>query len=147
MDSAEKLLVHECLSEIRAGIAANMSAKGVNASGRTVRSMEIVDEPSGATLYGRAFFATLETGRRPGKWPPREKIYRWSIDKKIAFRDDRQRRAFSFLTARKIGREGTELYREGGRKDIFTDVIDRELAKLEGRIQGMYMAKVERILR
>ena len=146
MDAAEMRLIHECLSNIQIGIGNNIRTKGLNASGYTVRSMVIVDDAEGATLYGRAFFAVLETGRRPGKWPPRERIYRWSIEKKLAFRDDRQRQAFAYLTARKIGRFGTKTYRDGGRKDIFTDVISAEVEKLENKVYAFYVAKVERVL-
>lgn len=141
MDEADKALVHECLEEIRSDIGRNILDKGLNASGATIRSMEIVDEADGATLYGRAYFSALETGRKPGKMPPSSRIYRWTFDKRLAFRDERERKSFAYLTARKIGREGTQTYRDGGRTDIFTEVIERRVSEFEARLVALYRVR------
>jgi hypothetical protein len=69
----------------------------------------------------------MERGRGPFKGGAErglsERLYSWSKLKGISFQTDTQRWAFSYALARKINKEGTRLFKQGGRQDIYTPVV------------------------
>jgi len=71
------------LEVLKDKIAANIHSEGKNASGKTIESMQVLETDKGAKLIGRSFFGVLETGRKPGKRPPYENIYQWTLDKPV----------------------------------------------------------------
>lgn len=74
-------------------------------------------------MPGRSFnyIMTLETGRKPGKQPPTGPILQWIQQRGINPTDISQE-SLAFLIARKIGREGSLLYRLGGKSGIISEV-------------------------
>lgn len=120
-------------------IQSNLSTTGTNASGRTSESLEYTVENGELTIYGRRYFEGVEIGRPAGRVPYRfgDIIYQWAKDKGIVSQfgsTDREQRSVSWAIAQFIKKNGTSLYRKGGREDIFTSVIDDELPKLEDMI-------------
>jgi hypothetical protein len=94
-------------------------------------------------MYGRKYFAALETGSAPWKkqykHPPRpfvETIAKWMDDKGIEG-------VSAYLVARKIMREGSALYRLVGppSKRIFTPVME----DIEQRIDAQLSSILETI--
>lgn len=138
--------VLDTLERVRQRIDANITDTGTRASGRTQESMHIVTTMSGAMLVGRQYFQSVETGRPAGAVPMnfRDIIKQWLIDKGIAVRilryktnrkhkyteEERSLNAAAGAIAHTIAMIGTSLYRNGGRKDIYTNVIDEEVAKM-----------------
>jgi hypothetical protein len=91
-----------------------------------------------ATLYGRKYFAALETGSKPWakqyKHPPKpfvETIAEWMKDKGITG-------VSAYLVARKIMQEGSSLYRSGGRNDIFTPAMQDAERKIDEQISALF---------
>lgn len=111
------------------------------ASGRTRDSIRVevvggISEVTGM-IWGRKYFAALETGSKPWKkqynHPPKpfvETIRQWMDDKGIE--------GSAYLTARKIMREGTSLYRQGGRKDVFTPVMETIEEEIQEEISNIF---------
>jgi hypothetical protein len=104
----------------------NMSTAGQNATGETANSLRIEIKQEGLkykfSLYGRAFFNTVQTGRRPtpNKKPSREMINRitaWVNARGIDI-------TAVWAIATKIQQEGTKLWQSGGRSDIIDPAID-----------------------
>jgi hypothetical protein len=94
------------------------------------------DESTGQTLtvYGWKYFENVEKGIPPLiKFAPlkpanplvRVQLYNWSIRKGLQFETDSKRKQFAWLLRRKILNEGTQLFRSGGRSDIYTPEIDK----------------------
>jgi hypothetical protein len=112
------------LTECHKSITANQISAGQIASGRT-SSMWSVENVSiaGGQLWGFGFYRVWETGRKPGKWPPRNVIQSW-VEQKLG-KTGPEARSLAFLIARKIGTEGSSLFRKGGRKDIFTPPFEK----------------------
>ena len=115
---------------------------GQVASGKTARSLkaEVVSDASSVTgtMYGRKYFASLETGSQPWKkqykHPPRpfvDTIQRWMDDKGIEG-------VSAYLVARKIMREGSQLYRQGGRDDIFTPAMSTIEATISEKVSSLF---------
>lgn len=120
-------------------IKSNLDTTGTTASGRTKDSIEVVAIDGELTIYGRRFFEGVETGRPAGKIPYRFQyiIRQWMSDKAIEDQfgqKEWQKRNAAYLIAQKIKDSGTQLYRDGGRSDIFSNVITEMLPELEEKL-------------
>ena len=140
-----EVMLQEVFEQAKRDIIANHERAGQVASGKTRDSLsvEVVSDTTSATatMYGRKYFAALETGSAPWKklykHPPRpfvETIAKWMDDKGIDG-------VSAYLVARKIMREGSKLYRDGGRQDIFTPVME----DIEERIDAQLSSILETI--
>jgi hypothetical protein len=135
-------MMREVFEQMRQDIIARHEQAGQVASGRTRDSLrsEIVPGMSSvtATLYGRKYFAALETGSKPWakqyQHPPKpfvETIAEWMKDKGITG-------VSAYLVARKIMQEGSSLYRSGGRNDIFTPAMQDAERKIDEQISALF---------
>lgn len=104
-------------------IQSNITSSGQNASGRTSNSLKsTVSESDGITrlvIDAARHFTVLETGRKPGKMPPVGAIQQWIVDKPLD-----ERKGLAWAISKVIARDGTKLFQEGGRKDIFSNVLN-----------------------
>ncbi len=149
------------LEELKKRIIAHHLAAGQKASGRTIASLYVeVSEDSG-TLYGRSPFGTLETGRKPGKVPRDFQgiIRQWMKDKGIVappipYKTSRPHKytpqergelSMSYLIARKIRRDGTRLFRQGGRADIYSNEIPAVTREIGNKLLELMRTKIESI--
>jgi len=89
----------------------------------------------GLKITAAPFFRVVETGRGPtrenyerGETTLLEAIKQWTKAKGI---DE----GLAYAITKKIHKEGTKLYKAGGRKDVFSNVItDRAIQKLENSV-------------
>ena len=112
--------------ELINNLRANLGSTGTNATLKTSQSLRIevnVDGLKvGMKLFGRAFFNTVETGRRPtpGKKPSKEFIE--NLKPWLAARGIDESAVWAIAT--KINKQGTNLFRAGGREDIIQPAVD-----------------------
>lgn len=137
--------VTERLEALRQEIVANIEQKGITASGRTQRSLQVVQYNGGAKLIAaagdRAPLETLEIGREGGKVPRgfTDILMQWSKDKNLFFESDKDRRRFAFLLGRRIAKGNTE-YPLGGTmrhyraENVYTDAVQRATEDIKGII-------------
>lgn len=155
---ASRRLVAEELGDLLLRIEANIISTGSNASGRTIRSMEVITEDDYAALVGRKFFGTLETGRRAGLIPYGFSgiIYQWMIDKGVhatpyRYKDGRMEkqehadRGMASAIAWKIAREGSKLHREGGRADVYSQEIPRTVERIREKMMSLVETELQSI--
>lgn len=161
MNGAASVILTEELEALKKRIIAQHFGAGQKASGRTAASLRVEVTEEEGTLYVRSPFGTLETGRKPGKAPQgfQTIIRKWMADKginaePIPYKTDRPHKytpqergnlSLSYLIARKIRREGTSLFRKGGRADIYSNVIPEATERIKGRIVGLLKLDVENI--
>lgn len=109
-------------------IQQNLAATGSNASGQTSRSVRFTLTQEGDIIKfqitGRPFFMTVETGRKatPSYKPSKafvDRIQEWMKAKGLPGK--------AYAIAAAIHKKGTELHRQGGRKDIVSNVINESL--------------------
>lgn len=106
---------------------ANLGSSGQNATNQTSQSLRIQITQEGSKykmqLFGRPFFMTVQTGRRPtpDKKPSREMIE--NLLPWIAARGIDESAVWAIAT--KINQRGTELWRAGGRTDIVDPAVDQ----------------------
>lgn len=135
-------MLTEVFEQAKRDIIANHERAGQVASGKTRDSLsvEVTSDTTSATatMYGRKYFAALETGSAPWKkqykHPPKpfvETIAKWMVDKGIEG-------VSAYLVARKIMREGSKLYRDGGRQDIFTPVMSDIEERIDAELSSIF---------
>lgn len=143
-------MLREVFEQVRQDIIARHERAGQVASGKTRDSLrsEVVPGISSvtATLYGRKYFAALETGSKPWekkyKHPPRrfvDTIAQWMSDKGITG-------VSAYLVARKIMNEGSSLYRSGGREDIFTPAMKEAEQRIDEEISALFESIIQKTL-
>ena len=121
-------------------IKRNLDDSGTTATGKSKDSLryEITEEGNKVvlTVFGKPYFAVVETGRKPtpDKKPSRAMID--NIKEWIAARGEPESMAWAVAT--KINKEGTKLWQQGGRTDIYTDLK-------EGFADRIFMEAVENI--
>lgn len=150
-----KSILYRALHEAKIKIQQNLETTGTNASGRTSRSLEVVVDDTSGTLFGRQAFGTVETGRRAGRVPYgfTDIIYQWMQDKGVHADITGRRsqesadRSMAYLIARKIAREGSKLYREGGRVDIYSNVLPVTIEQVKRETTNVYIININSILR
>lgn len=146
------------LGDMMAGIKHNSTMAGQVATGKTLRSLHYVVEPAmdgsvSGTLFGRAFFGTLETGRGPARrkgtasdraaWQAQLKEWcRIRGFPAAGLSDAQYERAATFLRWY-INKHGDRLYRRGGRKDIFTPEVATFKSRLKEALYTLSNATIE----
>lgn len=137
-------LVSSELEALKQRIIENHRSAGQVASGRTIASLKVEITEDGGVLWGRSPFGTLETGRKPGKVPAGfwKIIRQWMDDKGIQVEKPD---SFAYLVARKIAREGTQLFRNGGRSDIYSPEVKDTVERVSDGIGILFGSEVEHI--
>ena len=137
-------LVASELEALKQRIIENHRNAGQVASGRTIASLKVEITEDGGVLWGRSAFGTLETGRKGGKvtagfW---KIIRQWMDDKGIQVEKPD---SFAYLVARKIAKEGTQLFRNGGRSDIYSPEVKDTVDRVSDGIGILFGSEVEHI--
>lgn len=119
---AEKVLQRE-MESLEADIKKRHKDLGMVASGRWIETFDIQVVGLSAKLLAEDYTEYLTQGRGPGRFPPIDPIRKWVEDKGIAALDPSiSVSSLAFLIARKIAREGTEYFKQGG-TDLLEAVI------------------------
>lgn len=161
MEILPRNILREELEALRLSIISNHLRAGQKASGRTAESLYVeVDEEEGV-LYGRKAFGVLETGRKGGRVPRnfQDIILQWMRDKGIVAApipystnrphkytpEQRGMMRLSYFIAKKIRTEGTRLFRQGGRDDIYSREIDSTVERVSNRMLKAVIMEIEHI--
>lgn len=137
-------LVADELEQLKGRIIGNMRSAGEVASGRTIRSLQVISDDDGAALISAQDmpFGVLETGRRGGKVPYMFSsiIYDWMQAKGVhgTIRgngtQEKADRSMAYAISRNIAQHGSSLFRRGGRSDIYSNEIPSTVAHIVSRI-------------
>lgn len=160
-------IVGDELELLKQRIISNIVASGQVASGQTIASLYVEERADGGALkfHGQMPFGVLETGRKPGRVPYgfRDIIYRWMQDKGVHAtpipykrpglhkysEQERGDRSLAGAIAHVIAKGservpygGTKLYRDGGRKDIYSNEIPVTVANIRSKMLAVMNAEV-----
>ena len=118
--SIEEILRSE-FEDIKKEMSEKHIALGMKASGNWLESLAVYATDTSVRLEGERYTEQLVSGRKPGSFPPIDAIKQWILDKGIMneIEGDITVSSLAFLIARKIKREGTEYFKQGG-----TDLVD-----------------------
>jgi hypothetical protein len=122
--------IAQILLQAREQIRANMAAKGINASGRTSASLQVVQRGSKIALIKaegqNAPFGTLQYGRAGGR-VPRGFFYiiqQWTRDKGFNFENEKHRNAFTAYVVNKVKTKGTNRH-ETPNTQVYSEPIKK----------------------
>lgn len=151
LNDSELSRLYRLMSQFKLQIRSQMILQKKFVTGRTWNSIEPYAYQSSSSIdagirspLAIALFTT-ETGRGPGRVPYNFKdiLYKWSLDKGISFKSNKDRARFSYLTARKIMRSGTTQFRKGAIDSIFT----KPWESYENKIDDIIHESIERNVR
>lgn len=159
---AARLIVTEELQRARQLIINHIRANGQNASGRTIKSLHVEANEEEGVLYGHRPFGILETGRKAGKVPYsfRSIILQWMKDKGLhaapipyvrdgAHKYTPQERgdlSMAGAIAYTIKTKGSRLHRQGGRADVYSNVVPQTLERVRSRLISLINTQFEHII-
>lgn len=146
----ERHVITDELQRLAQRISDNIERNGQRASGKTQASLEVVDDGDAVALLGRKAFGTLERGVPPLGDKIRLRsfagiLYRWAHDKGISFEDDRERWSFAFAVAKKIKKDGTQLFRDKGRTDVYSNEIPKTINNIARKLADEVVLRIESI--
>ena len=143
-DEIRQILLEE-LTALRKRIIENMGKAEQIVTGKTRDSLVVkaTEQASGAygVLTGRQAFAALETGSRPWSRPPK-RVPKFFADLIGEWIDKRGLSLNKWAVARTIISEGSKLYREGGRSDIYSPELQKTIDRIGDRILDQYSVLV-----
>jgi hypothetical protein len=123
-------------------IIQNMEATGAIATGATSNSLRWTANGTTLEIYGGKAFIWMETGRGPtkpgassgeGDETLREKLEKWIKARGIET-EEKKIKSMSYALSKKIHEEGTALYRSGGVRLIYSNVITPRRMKALGSL-------------
>ena len=142
----EKALT-DCVNEIKR----RSTQAGQVATGRTLRALEVRVRNEGAAIigeiWGRPFTGALETGSRPARrrgTAAERKAMVANMKEWCRIRGltdgmtDRQAENFARWLSWYIKRNGSALFRKGGRRDIITPAVEATKNELAERLGAYY---------
>ena len=110
----------EFLTELKEEFIAYLAANNRNATGKSSASLQVIPTDTGGQLVGGNWIYYTFTGRAPGQMPPISAIIDWLNARGLP-------RAMAWNVAKKIAREGTDLFQQGGRNNnAFTEILTQE---------------------
>lgn len=120
-------IISQEMESIKKEIIERYEALGMRASGQFATETTIEDRGKKHFVVAPAYASQLIKGRKPGTMPPVKAIEQWIRDKGIAARasSDISVTSLAYLIARKIQREGTTYFKQGG-TDLLESVITPE---------------------
>jgi len=101
--------ISELLNDVRKAYIEDQEAKGIRSSGASAKSIRTEAKPTTGTVVGAKYFFQQKHGRKPGKFPTVEDIINWIRAKGIQ-PNDISERSLAFIIARKIAKQGTDIY-------------------------------------
>ena len=118
---------------------------GLNASGEWLENLNTRVEAQKGIINGRKYSEQLVWGRRPGKRPPISALEKW-VQVKLGL-SGAEAKGAAFAIAKKIEREGTEIYKKGG-----TDLLEvlnkpETIKKINEKLAGLMKVEVELYLK
>lgn len=135
-EEIRQILLEE-LEDLRRRIIENMGKADQIVSGKTRDSMQVSVQGNAGVLTGRQAFATLETGSRPWSRKPK-RTPRWFADLIGEWIEDKGLDLNKWAVAHTIIHEGSKLYREGGRADVYSPELQPTIDRIGERILGQY---------
>jgi len=145
-----EIIVRTFAEGVIKGIQDNIRNKQVtsfgamNASGKMADSLGYSFDGKTLRIFSsEKFFTVLETGRKPGKAPPISVVEKWLDDKPVALQGI-TKRSLAYLIARKIGKQGTKLFQQGGKSGVISDYTNAAYIK-ENLTDKLFQAVVQSV--
>jgi len=138
MKSDSQILQNE-FESLKADLVAKHIELGMPASGKWERELSVEVTRLKAIIYGTPYTEQLVNGREPGKFPPVDLIRQWILDKNIPFLGKITLSSLAFLIARKIAKEGTNYFKQGGTDLVEAVITPERVQKIIDSVSEFYI--------
>ncbi|PHQ27857.1 hypothetical protein [Leeuwenhoekiella nanhaiensis] len=138
MTSQSAILERE-FESIKQDLIAKHIELGMPASGNWERSLVVDVQRLKATITGAPYTEQLVNGREPGKFPPIAAIRQWILDKPIPFLGKIKLSSLAFLIARKIAKEGTNYFKQGGTDLVEAVITPERIQSIIDKVSEFYI--------
>lgn len=125
---------------IKTDLIAKHIELGMKASGDWIDSLEVEVSGLSAKILGNSYTEQLVNGRPPGKFPPISMIEKWIRDKNISPTDNISVSSLAFLIARKISKEGTDYFKQGGTDLIEAVITPKRIQRIIDNVSEFYIS-------
>lgn len=130
-------LLYNFGESIKKDVIDNHLKAGQRATGKSILAFEVEASDKGMIIYGPSYLEDLEKGVRPGTRPKVSDLEKWIVAKFNQPKFDV--RNYATYLSQKIYKQGSLLYRQGGRKDIYSNVItDERIGKFTESLYGRF---------
>ena len=136
-----RAILLEELEDLKRRITENMGKADQIVTGKTRDSMTASVQGLAGVLTGRQAFATLETGSRPWSRPPK-RVPRWFADIIGEWIAAKGLDLNQWAVAHSIIHQGSQLYRTGGRSDVYSPELQKTVDRIGERILDQYAVLV-----
>lgn len=126
------------LLDFNKSVANNLDSTGTTKSGYSKNSLSIVKNGLSISSVARSYFTATETGRKDGGGIGKKYISNlqaW-VEKVGINWDNKSSLSNAWRIAKKHQKDGSLLYRQRGRKDIFTNEIDKFIKQLIPKLEN-----------
>lgn len=133
-------IIREELERIKQDLIKKHIELGMKASGKWEESLRIEITEVKGILSGLDYTYQLQHGRKAGTMPPIRAIEEWIISKGIKpISDNIKISSLAFLIARKIQKEGTRYFKQGGTDLIDSVITPERMQHIMNRISTLYV--------
>lgn len=136
-----RAILLEELEDLKRRITENMGKADQIVTGKTRDSMQVEVRSLAGVLTGRQAFATLETGSRPWSRPPK-RVPKWFADLIGEWITAKGLDLNQWAVAHNIIHQGSQLYRTGGRADVYSPELQKTVDRIGERILDQYAVLV-----
>ncbi len=141
------------LKSAKSAYIEDQRAKNIRSSGKSAESLKEQADDSRGTLTGSHYFVQQKLGRRPGKFPPIQAIIDWIREKKVFnVSGEKEERSLAFIIARKISKNGTDIFQkrrpaldpqkkiDESRKELIKAITQIEIDKIVANLKKLQKA-------
>ena len=114
MNEQIEVIIRE-VEKFNDSIKETLTAKGINDTREAANSLFVDYGNDFVRSIGIFYIEFLDTGRGPGKFPPKAPIERWVTSKLGISESDPQFNGIVYVIQRKIARLGTEIFRNNSK--------------------------------
>lgn len=136
-------ILAEEMEALRRELIAKHYDLGMPASGQWMDTLESRTKRLRGQIWGEDYTEVLEDGRKPGKFPPIKAIEQWILDKNIKIEGKIKISSLAYLIARKIAKEGTEYFKQGGTDLISGVLTPARIQKIIDRVSQFHIQQFE----
>lgn len=145
-------LLNDEFQQLRQEIASAIEQSGKSATGRTVSAIQVVANGRQAQLEAPSHLFTLETGRGPArssgdKQQFIESLKAWIVAKGISYKDEQDLQRLAGFFRWYINKFGNKQYRSGRQEAILTPAIERFADTVNGKLAGLYVDELMKLIR
>ena len=132
LEDIKGILLDE-MSLLAGRVISNIIRNKQNATGSLIKSIRVESTETTGSLFAYDYLPNIESGNLPGTYVTSEILNRWANAKGLWSGSNYRASTIS----RRIMNSGSLLFRNGGRKDVYTNEIPLTEQNLVDRISGV----------